>query len=51
MIRRSLAGLGYKDETNQDEALRQRGYDPKALNMGQASELIDRLQAAAKNGK
>lgn len=51
VIRRLLAGLDYKGETNQDEALRQRGYDPKVLKMGQASELIDRLQAAAKNGK
>jgi hypothetical protein len=52
LVRKLLQSLGYVDEGKQNGAIGKAGYDPTALTMGQASELIDRLQAAQpkKNG-
>jgi hypothetical protein len=52
LVRKLLSDLGYADEAKQDEAIGKAGYNPEDLTMGQASELIERLQTARqKNGQ
>lgn len=46
LIRKLMAKIGIEGRDKQDEMIAKAGYDPKALTMGQASELIGRLQAA-----
>ena len=50
LIRRLLTELGYEGEERQNKVLRKKGFDPANLTMGQASELIGRLQKAGGPG-